>query len=75
MILTTKTRTRDKIESSKPVYTPIVKPWFYEVVLTDVLVEDQSVVDDCKRVIAFFLKYGNENCLKNLSFLCETNLC
>ncbi|OON23571.1 eukaryotic aspartyl protease [Opisthorchis viverrini] len=31
-------------------YTPVREPWFYEVVLTDLRVEEQSVVEDCKEL-------------------------
>ncbi|GAA56694.1 beta-secretase 1, partial [Clonorchis sinensis] len=43
--LTGMTQTVDTI-----LYTPVREPWFYEVVLTDLRVEEQSVVEDCKEL-------------------------
>lgn len=39
-------------------YTPVVKKWYYEVVITDIAVGGESLALDCKKVnsIIFFVR-------------------
>ncbi|KAA3671184.1 beta-site APP-cleaving enzyme 1 (memapsin 2) [Paragonimus westermani] len=37
-------------EEEPILYTPIRKAWYYEIVLTDLLIDNESVVNDCKEL-------------------------
>ncbi|KAF5403346.1 Eukaryotic aspartyl protease, partial [Paragonimus heterotremus] len=37
-------------EQGPVLYTPIRKAWYYEIVLTDLLIENESIINDCKEL-------------------------
>jgi hypothetical protein len=56
----------DELFKGDLLYTPIVKKWYYEVVITDIAVDGESLDLDCKKVIHINIISG----LKAAAFVC-----
>lgn len=59
----------DELYKGDMLYTPIVKKWYYEVVITDIAVDGESLNLDCKKVGRE--SFDMQNITHNITIFCN----